>query len=556
MIGKTLATFLLLNSAAQAQDLALQTRLEQRTLSALVDKTRVLLKNSAIDDHLTGLLDYKDELKFPLNDMIADPEYVKFRDVFSSIFKLDLTDAVIRVRIPKIGYQIDTLHATPISMSVADPTLDLKVTATIQGLVTNLNAGLDLDLMIPNQKTQTPESYLTAHVDPTTITIPDSVEPLSFGLEFETIRDQTFSYHLKGSDLSSLPDYVNRHFNDILIQDASKNTFSAKNISVNPVTVRLNTMTRTIQFDAFKPLLQKHLNKIIASIFSKIGQSLQTTIGPKILKTAFSSTTPSDLTIKNDSLYTRFVTSSFSQPVSDQLYLGVIGELCTAESFKLAHEQCTQQVQFPDPVRVISEEDRKKAKAEVTESLARGDSDLVLSLTEEYLNRLLSITIQADLWKDSLEKQHLTLGPKGAFIVLDERTQTPALYMDVLYHGDGKGGIESLLVNENKPIEFPLRISASLDFVNQAGIPHMVIKTQKILSDVEEVTHGVPEYGLESHLVFGLKKKIAHMILDMSASIEGQTAVDIDLPVLKNIDLEKTWHEASPFGQVNLFFKL
>lgn len=128
--------------------------------------------------------------------------------------------------------------------------------------------------------------------------------------------------------------------------------------------------------------------------------------------------------------------------------------------------------------------------------------------------------------------------------------------MDVLYHGDGKGGIESLLVNENKPIEFPLRISASLDFVNQAGIPHMVIKTQKILSDVEEVTHGVPEYGLESHLVFGLKKKIAHMILDMSASIEGQTAVDIDLPVLKNIDLEKTWHEASPFGQVNLFFKL
>ena len=356
--------------------------------------------------------------------------------------------------------------------------------------------------------------------------------------------------------MSSLPDYVNRHFSDILIQDSAKNTFSAKNITVNPVIVRLNSLTRTIQFDAFKPILQKHLTEIISSIFSKIGQSLQTSIGPKVLKSVFSSSTPSDLTITNDSLYTRFVTSSFAQPASDQLYLGVIGELCTAESFKLHHEQCSQQTQFPDPVRVISEGDRQKAKAEVTESLARGNSDLILSLSEEYLNRLLSITIQADLWKDSLAKQHLALGPKGAFLVLDERTQTPDLYLDVIYSGDEKGGIQSLFINDNKPIRFPLRISTSVDFVNQNGIPHILIKTQKVLSDINEVMHGIPEYGLESHLVFGLKKKIARMILEMSADIEGQVAEDIDLPVLKNIDLEKTWHEASPFGQLNLFFKL
>ena len=71
-----------------------------------------------------------------------------------------------------------------------------------------------------------------------------------------------------------------------------------------------------------------------------------------------------------------------------------------------------------------------------------------------------------------------------------------------------------------------------------------------------EIINGIPQYDLPSHLIFGLKKKVARMILEMSSKIEGQTAIDLDIPVLKNIDLEKSWHEASPFGRLNLFFKL
>ena len=546
---------LLLSSTANAQDIFLQTRLEERTLTALIDKTRVLLNNSNIGDQMAGEIAFKDDINFPLDEITTDVDYPKFRDLISTVFKIDLKNAVIRVRIPKIGYKVEKLSAAPLNLSVSDPLLDLGVTASIHGITTSLDAGLDLDLMIPNQVTKKNDSYLTAHVDPTTIIVPNTIEPMSFGIQLEAHRDQFFTYNLKSYDLSAVPDFVNNHLKDFEILNIEKNIpLSAQNIAINPVIVRLGDLSRTIDFDVFRPIVQKRLDKIITLVFAKIAESLQTKIGPNILKSVFAAKTASDLVIKNDSLYTRFVTANFSQPAPNQLYLGVNGELCTAESYKQNHEQCTQQEKFPDPVRLVSDGDRSNAKLEIMESLARGDSDLVLSLSEEYLNQLLSITIDANLWDSSLSAQHLALGPKGAFLVLNERTQTPELYLDVLYQG--QGGAEGLIVNVNHPLRFPLRISTAMSIINVGGIPHLIIKTNKVLSENDDIINGIPEFDLPSHLIPGLRKKISKMVLKMSAQIEGQTAMDLDLPVLKNIDLEKTWHEASPFGRLNLFFKL
>jgi len=546
----------LITTNASAQDLFLQTRVEQNTLSSLVDKSRVLLNNADIGDHLKGVIDFKDDITFSIDELIHDPDFLTFKDVFSSVFKLDLKNAVIRIRIPKIGYQIEELHAKPLNIAVQDPILDLGITAFIKGYTTTLNEGLDLDLMINNPKSNKLESYLTAHLAPTTINIPNTIEPLSFNIDFEVKRDQEFKYNLKNYDLTSIPDYINRHIKDLSITESDKKVpISSESISVNPVTVKLSNLTRTLNFDTFKPILQKKFDVIISSIISKLGLSLQDSIGPMVLKAAFSDTTRSDLIIQNDHIYTRYLTSSFSQPASNQLKLGVTGEVCTADLFKQFNDQCNQHVNFPAPVRVISEEDHQKANEEISESLSLGNSDLVLSMSEEYINRLLYSTIQAKLWNDTLDKQHLTLGPKGAFLIFNQRTATPELFLDVIYSGDGKG-VQGLLVNKNKPLRFPLKINTSIDFINQNGIPHMIIKTNKVLSTIDEIILGVPEYDLPSHLIPMFKKKIAKMVLKMSADIEGQTAVDMDLPILKNIDLEKTLHEASPFGRLNLFFKL
>jgi hypothetical protein len=205
-------------------------------------------------------------------------------------------------------------------------------------------------------------------------------------------------------------------------------------------------------------------------------------------------------------------------------------------------------------VRTISEQDRAEASREINEAISSGSSDMVLSLSEEYLNRLMHTTIQADLWNDALQKSGVALGPKGAFIVMNKQNRTPELYLDLLYTGEKKG-LQSIVINQRRPLRFPLRISTELEIKNVENVPHLLIRTKKVESTIDELIYGIPELDLPSHLIRGLRKKIARMILEMTDEVNGQTAVDLDLPVLKDIDLSRTRIEASRYGRLNILYR-
>lgn len=540
-----------------SEDLIIQTRLEQKTLSWLIDKTRTILSNVQIDDKLADEVVIDTDPTFTMDDMSTDADFVRFRDLIANVFKVDLKNAVIRLRIPKIYYKIDTIHATPLALNVHDPVLDLHLQAQLKGLYVKLGSGVQADFMIPNPKTKVLESYLTATVEPISVNIPKTMEPITFDLNFETLREQEFKFTLKSFNLERIPQYIDRNQKQLIILGGNdqKGPLTADHIKVNPITVRLNHLTRSLALDAFKPVLQKKMPQILSSVLSLVGGSLKNSIGPKILKGVFASNMRSTLLIENPSLFTRFAVTSFSQPDSNQLSLGVTGDLCTAEAYNRLREQCATQAGFKnDPIRSILTTDKQKALDELRGTLARGDADIAMSVSEEYLNRLLTTTVNAKLWDDMLKKDHLGIGPKGAFIVFNQRTKNPELFLDLLYYGDK--GIQKLFVNERKPIRFALRMSTSLAFTIKDEVPFLLIKTEKLLSDTNEVINGIPEYDLTPKLVPLLRKKIAKMVIEMAGKLQGSTVVEMDVPVFKGLGLETTTYEVSPYGRLNLFFKL
>ena len=167
--------------------------------------------------------------------------------------------------------------------------------------------------------------------------------------------------------------------------------------------------------------------------------SLKNTIGPKVLKTVFSNKSKSNFIIENKSIYSRLITSSFSEPAENQLSFGMTGEICTADSYQLIGAQCAADSLNFVPVRKISKETNEKAIAEISENLGRAESDMVLSISEEFINRVLNTTVKANLWNTVLAKKNLKIGPKGVFIVLNKQTGNPEIYLDAIYKGDGKG---------------------------------------------------------------------------------------------------------------------
>jgi hypothetical protein len=541
---------------ASSEDLILQSRLDQTSLSWLIDKTRVLMANASMSDGLSGTVDLSEDPSFGISDLTSDPAFTQVEALMTQVFHVDMAGAVLRVRIPKVSYKVESIHANPKSISVVDPILSMTATAMLSGVDIGLGEGVQLDLMIPNPTTHVLQSYMTASLDPVSVSIPKTLPPATFELSFQTIREQNFHFHLTGFNLDALPVYVHDHQSDLIIKATTTNAaITVNQIRVNPVIVRLGSLTRTLSFDAFKPMVERKLNDVLGQVIFAVGKSLKTTIGPHILSTVFSSQTRSGLEVNNASIFAKYDTVSFGQPAQDQLSFGIAGTLCTHTLYAQYSNSCTEHAEAYTPVREVPETDKVLARNEITEKLQSHAADVVASVSEEYVNRLLKTTIDANLWDSMLIDDHLTLGEKGAFVVFNKATQTPDLFLDLKYSGDGTF-LQRMLINARHPIHFPLRISTSLAFESRDGVPFMILKTEKVTSDTDEIIHGIAEYGLSSRLVFGLRQTIAKMILKMAAKLEGKKALEMEIPIFSGLGLEQTSYEVSAYGRVNLNFKL
>jgi hypothetical protein len=540
---------------AESEDLVIQTRLDQKSTSWLIDKIRLILRNSDLSDGMTDTTPLTEDTEISLDDFSSKPEFKKIKETISKVFHVDSKGAFLRIRIPKIYYKVHSLHARPENVEVIDPSVRLKAIASIQGVDIGLPEGVQMDFMIPNPKTGQADAYLTGFLKPVSVEIPNTLEPAEFGVDLEAIRDQEIHFNLIGSRLESLPGYVDKHSAEIRIfGTASQQALSSDDLSINPVVVRLNTLSRSISFDEFKPLVQKNMKNIISSVIKKIGSALKDSIGPAILKTVFSKTLPGSLSISSEAIYTRYLSRIFSKPDQDQLSLSLAGDLCTNDLFQRYKESCVTHMRMNPPIRTISTMDQSSAKEEVRSKIASGSADIALSVSEDYLNRLLQTTIDAKLWDEMLKEENLDLGPKGAFVVLKKAGAAPEIYLDVIYKGTK--GLQSIIINPNHPIRFPLRLSTKLNFKLRKEIPFLVISIDQLKSDASEIINGIRDYDLPSDLVPGLRRKIASMILKMAGELEGRNAIEMELPVFKGLGLENAWQEPSAFGRLNLYFKL
>jgi hypothetical protein len=540
---------------AASEDLFIQTRLDQKSTSWLIDKIRLLLANSELSDGLSSTTPLSEDTVIPLGDFSDRPEFRKMKETISKIFKVDTKGAFLRIRIPKIKYKVHSLHARPEGVEVNDPSVRLKAMVLIRGVDIGLPDGVQLDFMVPNPKTGVADAYFSGFLKPVSVEVPEALEPAEFGVDLETIRDRELSFKLIGSKLDALPVYVDRHMEEIRVTGTeSRLPVSANDLTINPVVVRLNSLSRSISFDEFKPLVQGHLKNILASVLKKVGSGLQDSIGPAILKTVFSQTLPGALSISSESFFSRFLSTAFYKADQDQLGLSITGELCTNELYLKFKEACASRMHFKPPVRMVPAEDNLHAREEVRKKISSGEADVALSVSEEYLNRVLQTSVDAKLWEEMLKEENLELGPKGAFVVLNEAGAAPEIYLDIVYRG-GKG-LQSVIINPRHPIRFPLRMGTKLVFEVRKEMPVMVISIEKLLSDAYEIINGIPEYDLPSDLVPGLRKKIASMILKMASEFEGKNAIEMELPAFKGLGLENTRQEPSAYGRLNLYFKL
>lgn len=547
------------HAAANNDDLMLQLRTDQTSLNWLIQKTTALMKKDDQADMVSGATAVSD-ITIPLNSILGNSIYLDLASKIGGIFHLAVKDAALRVRVPSLGYRVHKVSVTPRSLNIQDPKLEIDTQVEIQGITADLAQGLQIDFMMTNPDHKKVESYFTAFIDATSIIIPKTLEPIRVDVDLQATRDTDLNFELKNPDVSGFANYLKKHAQDITTRvDSTQKPLSVDQMRVNPVMMHITpSIVGTFAFDAFKPLIQNQMQSILSGIFAAVGDSLKHTIGPSLLQKNFSTKTRDDLVVANPTLYTRLSTSLFSQPEPTQLAINFAADICTGDLYKKYGASCTNHETQFSAHRVISDEDLAQGKKQITDKLASQQADLALSVSEDFINRLIKTSLETNLW-DSLAQYNVKIGPKGAFLVFNKETQNPDVYVDVVFMGDTPKDVTNILINKKHPIRFPIRLSTALSFPIIKDVPHLKVNLKQLDSTPREITKGIPEYDMPSKLLpFNLFK--GKIVKRVQAEVDAYLAtnkaiVDFPLPMLTGFSLDQVSYEASPYGRLNLYFK-
>jgi hypothetical protein len=208
----------------------------------------------------------------------------------------------------------------------------------------------------------------------------------------------------------------------------------------------------------------------------------------------------------------------------------------------------------PTSVSRIDKDQHHESLEKMKTIIDKGDGNLVASISEDYVNKLLVTTYDAGLWKKTLDEAEVELGSQKVFVRLSEQGDVANLYLDVKYKFKK---FEGFLIGK-KGIRFPLVLKVAIRIEKRNGIPVMVIRLKG--SDLTDKTllAGLPDMGLESTIrdVPIFKKQIVQKIRQKIEKMHHTDVIDLRYPELKGLGLETVHFMSDGNGRMNAIMKL
>jgi hypothetical protein len=162
-------------------------------------------------------------------------------------------------------------------------------------------------------------------------------------------------------------------------------------------------------------------------------------------------------------MFSHIIVNSLDNLHSKSLEINLPGDFCTKGKKERHEEDCVKRkfkTTKPRLSRLTQEnldESRRVIEREISDP--GNDSNIILSVSEDYINKLILTTYDAKLWDDSLRASGIELGDKKAFVVFDKEIRDDGqvrkrakMYMDIVYKPDG---VKSFFLG-TKRVHFPL----------------------------------------------------------------------------------------------------
>ncbi|MBI2604836.1 MAG: hypothetical protein HYW49_02025 [Deltaproteobacteria bacterium] len=509
-------------------DILLQAKHDADLNAFIVERLRTLLKNNSVSDpfnsEILGMSSVSHEI---LRDKL-DADTKQLLVGIGNIFRIDMKRSRfnyaidgIRYRIGRIVPQVCPLKGPAGYEASADLSFyDIEVSSK----------EVVITLRVAPLSGEAPFELVRARiVNPKVVVKKDAA--LSFSSKIEVKTEEKLKFHQKDSTFADLRDFLKYN------PDAVDLTYD--DIVIPPIVVQAGVRRTEIESTKLKAFLLTQGESIKRALLRFFADRLTEDLGDAFLNLILQTPVRNDLWISS-SIYSGYQVKRIEAVDGVQTAMHISGDFCSPQEYTTEGAACSSHQFDPGQVRRISERDYAESRLIVDAELLNGDFNLIASVSEHYLNRLLAKTVELKFWDESLAAAGLTLGPMKTFLTLDRYGTEGTLYIDAIYrlprYLQPFAGLEE--------IRFPLVFRVSIYIVNEnvkgEDIPVFVVRVNGAETSRATLEKGIPEFDYQSRLGTSLlKRRIVKLIQRDAGKLIGTEVLRITMPELKGMGLSQ-----------------
>lgn len=325
---------------------------------------------------------------------------------------------------------------------------------------------------------------------------------------------------------------------DLLAQRPESIALGFADLEIPRVSLRIGAKLVTIDPEKVKDFIAKREDQLKALLVDQLRVKLQEGAAAPLAEYLSEVVIPREHWLSSETVASHFKIGKISSSTFDKnLEVNLPADFCTTSRFESFNKNCVNLKETKTPPSLITPEGHANSIQDMKDALSTGDSNLVASISEDYLNKLMGATYDAGLFSSMLAEAGASLGAKRAFIRFDEKGNTGTLYADVVYK---ISGLQGLFVGA-KEIQFPLVIKCSMRIEKKAGnVPVLLVRLEDADMSDQILRNGIPELGLVSTIQSAprFKGKIIKTVQDKLSKFLGKDVLSLNYPEFKGLGLE------------------
>lgn len=526
----------------QSPDILVDSKLDYDWSRVLVSKFRLLLKNYKMTDPFTGNFPEPILLNEAVVGKYLPAESKELISDFGNAVGLSILKAETKVWMHGFAYDVKGFKT---DLKTSTGSADSFIVGTdFSASEVNLSAEkVSLSLVIPGKN-----SSPVFTVDIINPVIKASEEKIiNFFAEIK-IRDDkdSFKFQIQKANFDQMANG--------LLANPKAIDFDYEKIVIPEVSLKIGNKVIKFSKEKIEKLIRDNHEAIKGILIAQVATMLKTNTAEAAFKVLEQYKLNKEYWLDSPAIKSQIMIGGFvSSNAGENIGINMPGDFCTNQKFNQLQKQCTVNKVTQTAGTRLNNKLHKESVLVMKDLMDSGEANIVASISEDYLNKLLVTTYDAGLWKAALDEAGVALGPNKVIMRLNKRGDSGTLIMDVIYK---PSKIEKLLTG-SKEIRFPLVLEVAVRIEKHDNEPVVIIRLNDVDTTDETLIQGRPQDGMVSTVKNArFKGKIAKAIRTKLAVLRGKDVLELRYPEFQGLGLDKVDFLSDGNGRMNAIMRL